>query len=189
MLHKASLRKDILTKRDSIPLTVKKAKDKAIEERLFLLPEFIAARTIFFFASFRSEVDTFDMIRRALEGGKRVALPRVEGRLLGLYEIKNLAELVPGYMKIPEPSVLTEDRKMTINDVDAVVIPGAAFDQTGNRIGYGGGFYDRLLSELQRPVPLIAPTYEEQVIDLVPADAYDKKVTIILTDRREIRCL
>jgi 5-formyltetrahydrofolate cyclo-ligase len=187
-MDKASLRKEILSKRDSIPPAIKKIKDKGIEDRLVNLNEFRTAKTIFFFASFRSEVDTFSMIKRSLEAGKRVALPRVEGRLLGLYEIKSLAELVPGYMKIPEPSVLTEDRKMTINDVDAVIIPGAAFDQTGNRIGYGGGFYDRLLAELQKSVPIIAPTYEEQVIDAVPADPHDKKVSIIVTDRREIHC-
>ncbi len=188
MPDKAALRKSILALRDGILPFVKKSKDRAIEERLFQFPEFTAAKTVFFFASFRSEVDTFGMIRRALEGGKRVALPRVEGQNLGLYEIKSLDELTPGYMGIPEPSVLTEDRKIAINDVDAVIIPGAAFDQTGNRIGYGCGFYDRLLSELQRPVPVIAPTYEEQVIDSVPAEDHDKKVDIIITDLRVMRC-
>ncbi len=188
-MDKASLRKEILAKRDSIPPAEKKIKDKEIEERLFLLPEFKTAKTIFFFASFRTEVDTFGMIRISLEEGKRVVLPRVEGQALGLYEIKGLDELITGYMKIPEPSVLTDDRKVTINDVDAIIIPGAAFDQTGNRIGYGGGFYDRLLAQLQKPVPIIAPTYEEQVIESVPTDPHDKKVNIIVTDSREIRCL
>jgi len=80
------------------------------------------------------------MIRKTLAGGRRVVLPRVEGQNLGLYEIKSLDELHSGCMNIPEPSVLTDDRKVTINDVDVVVIPGAAFDERGNRIGYGGGF-------------------------------------------------
>ncbi len=188
MSDKASLRIETLAKRDSIPPVVKRAKDKAIGERLFLLPEFKAARTIFFFASFRSEVNTFDMIQRALDEGRRAVLPRVEGQDLGLYEVRSLDELVPGYMKIPEPSVLTDDRKVSINDVELIIAPGAAFDEAGNRIGYGGGFYDRLLSELQKPVPVITPTYEEQVIGSVPAESHDKKVSIIVTDRREIRC-
>jgi len=187
-MDKVSLRKEILAKRDSIPPVVKKSKDRSIEVRLFDLNEFKTAKTIFFFASFRSEVDTIGMIKQALDEGKRVVLPRVEGQILGLYEIKNLDELAPGYMGIPEPSVLTDDRRISINDVDAVIIPGAAFDQTGNRIGYGGGFYDRLLAQLQKPVPIIAPTYEEQVIDSVPAEPHDKKVNIIVTDLREIRC-
>ena len=188
MRDKASLRKQILLKRDSIPPTVKKAKDTAVEERIFLLPEFKTAKTILFFASFRSEVDTVGMIERSLEAGKTVVLPRVQGKDLALYQIKGIFELVPAYMGIPEPSVLTDDRRMSVNDVDAIIIPGAAFDETGNRIGYGGGFYDRLLAELQKSVPVIAPTYEEQVVESVPADPHDKKVSIIVTDSREIRC-
>ena len=188
MQDKTVLRKEILAKRDSIPVAVKKLKDRAIEDLLFSLGEIQQSKTIFFFASFRSEVDTFSMIRRSLEEGKRVALPRVEGADLGLYLIKNLDELAPGYMKIPEPTVLTDDRKVSIHDVDAVIVPGAAFDLSGNRIGYGGGFYDRLLAGMQRTIPIIAPAYEEQVIDAVPADQHDKKVSIIVTDRQEIRC-
>jgi len=188
MQDKASLRKEILAKRSSIPPEVRKTKDGKIQKRLFGVEEFKAAKTIFFFASFRSEVDTFGMIRKTLAGGRRVVLPRVEGQNLGLYEIKSLDELISGCMNIPEPSVLTDDRKVTINDVDVVVIPGAAFDERGNRIGYGGGFYDRLLEELQKTIPIIAPTYDEQVINSVPAFAYDKKVGIIVTDRRVIRC-
>ena len=185
---KAALRKEILAKRDLIPSAVKKIKDKAVEERLFGLEAIKNSQTLFLFASFRSEVDTFGMIKRALGDRKRVVLPKVEGKNLGLYVISNVDELVPGYMQIPEPSVLTDDRKVTINEVDAIIVPGAAFDPSGNRIGYGGGFYDRLLAGLERPVPVIAPTYEEQVIDSVPADAHDRKVDIIVTDRREVWC-
>jgi 5-formyltetrahydrofolate cyclo-ligase len=186
MQDKASLRKEILAKRNRIPVSVKKVKDRAIEDRLFELDEIKHAKTVFFFASFRSEVETSGMIRRSLKEGKTVVLPRVEGTAIGLYRITGPGELIPGCMKIPEPSVLTDDRKVRINDVDAIIVPGAAFDRSGNRIGYGGGFYDRLLAQLQKPVPVIAPAYEEQVIDVVPADSHDKKVSIIVTDRRVI---
>jgi len=186
MQDKASLRKEILAKRNGIPASVKKVKDRAIEDRLFELDELKHAKTVFFFASFRSEVDTSGMIRRSLKEGKTVILPRVEGTALGLYRITGPDELIPGCMNIPEPSVLTDDRKVRINDVDAIIVPGAAFDRSGNRIGYGGGFYDRLLAQLQKPVPVIAPAYEEQVIDTVPADSHDKKVGMIVTDRRVI---
>ena len=188
MQDKAALRKEILARRDSIPVVVRKLKDRAIAELLFSLSEIQQSRTVFFFASFKSEVDTFSMIRRSLEEGKQVALPRVEGADLGLYLIKSLDELAPGYMQIPEPTVLTDDRKVSIHDVDAAIVPGVAFDRSGNRIGYGGGFYDRLLAGLEKPVPVVAPAFEEQVIDSVPADPHDKKVSIIVTDRQEIRC-
>jgi len=58
----------------------------------------------------------------------------------------------------------------------------------GNRIGYGGGYYDRLLSGMQKHVPVIAPAYEEQIIDSIPSEPHDRKVQIIVTDRQLIRC-
>jgi len=188
MQDKAALRKQILARRDSIPGAVRKLKDRAIEERLFSLREMQQSTTVFFFASFRSEVDTFGLIRRSREEGRRVVLPRVEGANLGLYLVNSLDELAPGYMKIPEPTVLTDDRKVGIHDIDAVIVPGAAFDRSGNRIGYGGGFYDRLLADMQTTIPIIALTYDEQLIDAVPVDQHDKKVSIIVTDLQEIRC-
>ncbi len=189
MSDKASLRREILARRNSIPPAVKESKDSAIEELLFGLDEVASAKTVSIFASFRSEVNTFGIITKLLSGGRRVALPRVEGQFLVLYEIRSLDELRPGCMNIPEPSVLSGDRKVSINDVDAIIVPGAAFDENGNRIGYGGGFYDRLLSGLRKPIPIIAPAYEEQVIASVPAYAHDRKVSVIATDRRVIRCV
>ena len=190
MIDKGLLRRELLKKRDSIPSQVRKAKYAAINERLLLLDEIRNANVLFFFASFRSEVNTLDAIAQLLSDGKRLVLPKVdnERRILLLYEVKGMEELAEGYMGIPEPSVLTEDRMVEINGVDAVIIPGAGFDVEGNRIGYGGGYYDRLLSLLTRHVPVIAPAYEEQIIDSIPSESHDIKVSMIVTDRRVIRC-
>jgi 5-formyltetrahydrofolate cyclo-ligase len=116
MQDKTYLRKEILSRRDRIPQAAKKIKDSKIQERLSGLQEFRASKTIFFFASFRSEADTFGLIRKSLEEGRRVVLPKVEGNDLGLYEIRGLDELVPGYMGIPEPCMLGDDRKVGVND-------------------------------------------------------------------------
>ena len=190
MIDKALLRRELLKKRDSIPSQVRKAKDRVINERLMSLDEIKNANVLFFFASFRSEVNTLDVIAQLISDGKRLVLPKVdnERHLLLLYELKGMDELAEGYMGIPEPSVLTEDRMVEINGVDAVIIPGAGFDVEGNRIGYGGGYYDRLLSSLTRNVPIVAPAYEEQIIESIPSESHDIKVGIILTDRRVIRC-
>jgi len=187
-LDKSSLRKEMLSRRDRIPPEVRGVKNRLILANVETLEEFISSKVIFTFASFRSEVDTTGIIRLAFSSGKRVVLPRVEGQDLGLFEIRDLAELAPGYMKIPEPSGLTDERRVGINDVDAVIIPGAAFDVRGNRIGYGGGYYDRLLAGLRKSVVVIAPAYEEQIVEAVPTDEHDKKVNILVTDRRVIRC-
>lgn len=188
MQDKAGLRRELLRRRDHIPPVVRKVKDREIEARLYGLDEFISAKVIFFFASFRTEADTSGMITKSLQEGRKVILPKVEGKDLGLYEIKGIAELRPGYMDIPEPSVLSDDRRADINEVDLIIIPGAAFDEAGNRIGYGGGYYDRLLSGLQKDIPVVAPAYEEQVEDCIPSEPHDIRVQMIVTDRRVIRC-
>jgi 5-formyltetrahydrofolate cyclo-ligase len=190
MTDKNLLRAALLKTRDAIPVEVRRAKDRLIRERLLSLDEVKNAKVLFFFASFRSEVDTIGPMKSLLAEGKRVVLPKVEREhhLLLLYEIKGLEELVPGYMGIPEPSVLSEERTIIVNDIDGVVIPGAGFDEAGGRIGYGGGYYDRLLSSFEREIPVIAPAYEEQVVDSIPAEPHDIRVDLIVTDRRLIRC-
>jgi 5-formyltetrahydrofolate cyclo-ligase len=186
---KASLRKKILGKRDAIPPEVQRAKNRLIGERLLSLDEIRNALVVFIFASFRSEVDTSVIITHLLAEGKKVVLPVVDKEHHGLllYEIRGLDELAPGCMEIPEPSVRTGERLVAINDADAVVIPGAGFDPAGNRIGYGGGYYDILLSGLERHIPIIAPAFEEQIADSLPSEPHDIRVDTIVTDRRIIR--
>lgn len=190
MIDKALLRKELLGRRDAIPSGVRKAKDRVIHERLMSLDEIKKANVLFFFASFRSEVNTLDAIAQLLINGKRIVLPKVdrERHVLLLYEVKGIEELTAGYMNIPEPAVFTEERMVDINNVDAAIIPGAGFDAEGNRIGYGGGYYDRLLSSLTHHVPVVAPAYEEQIVESVPAEPHDIRADMIVTDRRVIRC-
>jgi 5-formyltetrahydrofolate cyclo-ligase len=187
---KNSLRKALLKKRDSIPPEVRKAKSALIHKQLRDFDEVKQANVIFLFASFRSEVDTTGFIRESLEIGKHVVLPKVapeQGGLL-LYEIRKPEDLAPGCMGIPEPAGDVPELERSIQDVDLIVIPGAGYDLSGNRIGYGAGYYDLLLSRLNRHRPIIAPAYEEQVVASIPAEAHDIPVHLIVTDRRIIRC-
>jgi 5-formyltetrahydrofolate cyclo-ligase len=207
MLDKALLRKEVFRKRDAIPLEVRRVKNGLIRDRLLSLDEIKSSNKLLFFASFRTEVDTSEMIEKILSEGKRAVLPKVdrERHILLLYEIKGVDDLKPGYMGIPEPSFaadnfplpsfnkggaggFAENRLIDINEVDIVIVPGAGFDLSGNRIGYGEGYYDRLLSGLKREIPILALAYEEQVIDAIPSEPYDVKVHAIATDRRVIRC-
>ena len=188
MRDKAGVRRELLGRRDRIPPEVRKAKSRMIRASLLSLEEFRNAGIIFFFASFRTEVDTTELIKMSLSMGKRVVLPKVDAAThdLLLFEVRDSAGLAPGYMGIPEPSA--EAEQMGINDVDIVIIPGAGYDVSGNRVGYGGGYYDRLLSGLQKDIPVIAPAFEEQVLDSIPSEPHDIRVNVIVTDRRTIRC-
>lgn len=186
---KSLIRRQVLSRRDAIDPREKERKDGIIKDSLLSLPEFQGSSVILFFASFRSEVSTPQLIEEALRLRKRIVLPSVDvsDRQLRLFEIKGLEEIGRGYMGIPEPNV-PDDRERDINDVTLIVMPGAAFDIEGNRLGYGAGYYDRLLSCLRRKIPLVALAYEEQIVESVPAEPHDIKVHAIVTDGRVIRC-
>ena len=186
---KRTIRRETLQKRDSLAKDLKAEKDISILQRIIMLPEFSDAKTILFYASFRSEADTMDMIKLSLHLGKLAVLPRVckKEHILKLYEIKNMDELARGYMWILEPSV-DEARLRKLPDIDLVIIPGAAYDTQGNRLGYGAAYYDKLLAGMERKIPVIAPAYEEQIAEKIPAEPHDIKIDMIVTDKRVIRC-
>ena len=179
---KKILRKQVLAARDGLSPDEKRAKSREIEERLFSLPEFTSARVVMFFASFRTEVETGAMIRRALSSGKRVVLPKVKGDELSLYEINDFDDdVVPGAWGIPEPK---EIRPAKLDDIDLMIMPGAAFDERGNRVGYGAGFYDKLLPAFRKKT--VALAFETQIVRDVPSDAHDVPVDKIVTEKRVI---
>jgi 5-formyltetrahydrofolate cyclo-ligase len=182
---KEDVRKKVLLIRDSITPAVKLEKDTAIRERLLSLEYFKQARAILFYASFRSEVDTFQLIKYSLKAGKKIALPKVdkEKKRLEIYTIQDLSEVAPGYMGIPEP-VPAIHREVILDEIDIVIIPGAGFDLKRNRLGYGAGYYDRLLSKSINKKMTIALAFEEQIVDDIPAEPHDVKVDMIVTDKR-----
>jgi 5-formyltetrahydrofolate cyclo-ligase len=179
---KKELRKKVLAARDKLLPRQRAAKSREIEERLFSLPEYKSARAVLFFASFRSEVDTGPMIRRALTFGKRVVLPKVAGAQLVLHEISDFDnDVAPGAWGIPEP---IESRPVMLDEIDLVIVPGAAFDERGNRLGYGAGFYDKLLPAFRKTT--VALAFECQIVPKVPAELHDVQIMKIVTDRRVI---
>lgn len=186
---KKTIRRETLQKRDSIAKNLKIEKDISILQRIIMLPEFSAAKRILFYASFRSEVDTIDLIKLSLHLGKIAVLPRVcrKENILRLYEIKSINELASGYMWILEPPV-DETKLRKMSDIDLVIIPGAAFDTQGNRLGYGAAYYDKLLATMENKIPIVAPAYEEQIVEKIPAEPHDIRVDKIITDKRVIEC-
>ncbi len=185
---KKIIRRELLQKRDQIPFEIRSVKNTYIKQKLFSLPEFNKAKTILFYASFRSEVDTLKMVEESLQIRKRVVLPKVDevNHKLILYRIKKLEELRAGFMGIPEPA-LPKERIINIKDIDLIVVPGVAFDHSGNRLGYGGGYYDILLSNINKKVTIVALAFEEQILQSIPSESHDIKVDIIITDKRIIR--
>jgi 5-formyltetrahydrofolate cyclo-ligase len=191
-LDKKALRKEIISHRDSIPSEIRELKDREILKRLTGINAFQEARAILFYASFRSGVNTEKLIRQALEDGIITVLPRVvkSNDILKLYVIRNLADLAPGSWGILEP-IAAEERELQAVDIDIVIAPGVAFDERCNRLGYGKGYYDKLLSARDSAAhkPLIVGlAYEEQIVSSLPCNPHDIKMDIVITDKRIITC-
>jgi 5-formyltetrahydrofolate cyclo-ligase len=203
---KKNLREKLLRKRDSIEPKEKRKKDAAIRKRLYASTDFRNAKSILFYASFRSEAATIQCIVHALKLKKMVMLPLVDRKrkTLRIFQIKNVSDLKSGFMDIPEPDAQKMNERC-LNDIDIAIIPGAGFDPEGNRLGYGAGYYDKLLSGIRdqglgvskkelipktqnlKPV-LIALAFEEQVVPEIPSDKHDIKMDGIITEKRTIYC-
>ena len=188
---KKELRKKILALRDALPLEERQRKSKSIHSRLFSLPELTRAKTVAFFVSFRSEVLTETMIKEALALGKVVVVPITDlthRKLTFSRVIDYAADLTPGTWDILEPKPDCV-RPVAFEEIDLVITPGAVFNHIGDRIGYGGGFYDGILKSLQKKGTSVALAFELQVVEEVPVDPdHDEAVDIIITEERVIRC-
>jgi 5-formyltetrahydrofolate cyclo-ligase len=151
------------------------------------LPELRSAETLLMFASFGTEVDTSPLIAWALTEGKTVCLPRVLApRHMAAFHVTDPdTHLLPGAWGIPEPR---EDLQVVAPDrLDAVVVPGAVFDTSGKRCGYGGGFYDTYLPLTRADTRWVALAFETQVIADLPCEPHDLAVSVVVTETRVIR--
>jgi 5-formyltetrahydrofolate cyclo-ligase len=193
--EKALLRKLILEKRRALSDHERGAKSISIQERLLGLEEFNQGGVVHIFLSFKGEVMTDGIVRKALTLGKRVVVPVVANEAEGLIlsELKKYPEEVePGTLGIPEPKK-EHIRRVEIGIIDLFVLPGVAFDTEGNRLGYGRGYYDRILGRTAPvqaigQVPLVALAFELQLVDCIPSSVHDVRVHKIVTEDRVIEC-
>ncbi len=188
-LHEAktALRRDLLSRRDALPIEHRVAAGDAISARIAVLPSFVHAHTVLLTLAFRSEWDTLPLVRTALAAGKIVVLPRVDqaSRMLALHALSDpVADIVPGYRGIPEPRA--DAPAIAAERVDWVLVPGVAFDRDGRRLGYGGGYYDRLLPLLRAGTPRVAGAYDAQLVARVPFAPHDLTVDAIVTETQTI---
>lgn len=168
--------------RKALSASERESRDRAIRENVLDFLDRQGKKWLFSFVSYGTEPDTHGIIRQVLaEGERKVAVPRVEGREIKFYRIASLNELQPGYQKIPEPvtaeCVRAEDGVM--------LLPGLAFDLDKNRVGYGGGYYDRYLEKCNMKLLTTAGmAYDFQVVDRINTEPFDCKVQWIITDKR-----
>ncbi len=184
-MDKKKLRQIYRTKRDNLSISQRREKSLSIKRVLFSDSDFRAGETILFFSSFGSEVETQGMIKEALMEERRVILPLTcqEERRLKLYEINSLDQLKEGVYGIMEPDSCS-CRPVESKELEVIIIPGLIFDYRGYRIGYGGGYYDRLLENKDPAVPGIALAFEIQLREGIPVEDHDLPVDKLITEER-----
>ncbi len=179
---KVALRREMVARRDALDPRVRDAAGGAIVARIVALRSFMAARTVLLTLPFRTEWDTWPLVQAALDAGKGVAVPRVNTatRMLDLHAIVDpVGDVGAGHQGIPEP--LPHCPVAAPADIDWVLVPGVAFDRQGGRLGYGGGYYDRLLPMLPRHAARIAGAFDLQLVGKVPVGPHDVRVDAIVT--------
>jgi 5-formyltetrahydrofolate cyclo-ligase len=183
---KRKIRYGIQEKRDSLDESIRLEKSHQIANRLMGLRQYDESSHLLAYYPFRSEIDTRIIIRDAMARGKKIALPRVGKEGLELFYIEDLKEdLEPGSYDIMEP-IPSKCKKAEPSKIDLAIVPGVGFDRKHNRLGYGGGFYDRLLTSIPGSVPRIALSFDLQLIDKVPVSEHDLKIDILITESQII---
>ena len=183
------LRKEILSKRDRLTLQQIASMSRRIELSLLDRSEIKTAETVFTYVNFRSEVSTREIINQLLHQGKQVAVPitRVKEKRLDIVTISDPEnDLVPGYWGIPEPREELVDQKLIASgDIDVIILPGSVFDKRCGRFGYGGGYYDRLLSQIPA-AKRIALAFDLQVVNEIPLKDHDEILDFVITEEQTI---
>ena len=183
---KKRLRREALRRRRELSAGAVREKSSRIMGSIFSMNEWAEASLILFYVDSKdNEVETRGAIERAIREGRRVACPitNLATKTLVFSEIHGLDELVPGCFGLLEPRE-KQAKPVEVADASLVIVPGIAYDGQCNRLGYGGGFYDRVLAEAS--APSVAPAYDYQIVDEVPMGEYDQLVDRIVTETRVI---
>lgn len=133
------------------------------------------------------EVDTWNLIKKIWSQGKKAVVPKCEPKtkMMKFYEITSFDQLEIVYMHLHEPitHLTTEVPK---EKIDCLIVPGLAYDRQGFRLGFGGGYYDRFLSDFKKSTLSLA--FYMQIVEKIPTDDYDVPIEKIITEKEIINC-
>jgi 5-formyltetrahydrofolate cyclo-ligase len=183
VLRRAAIaRRNALTEQECLHLS------RAIQARALELPAYQTSRSVVLYSAIDNEVSTEDILDHALISGRKVFYPRTApdggGELIG---IDSSRDLCAGRYGIREPSGA---ERLSKHDCEGlvIVVPGLAFDLTGNRLGRGKGWYDRVLAQLEDRGTVVGLAYDCQIVEKVPVKPWDRKVHFIVTENKVVDC-
>lgn len=180
--EKVRLRKQIIEHMNSLSEERYTTLSEKIAFSLYAQKEWAEAKTIGITLSMENEVNTYPIIEKAWEEGKKVVVPKCNKgtRTMSFRQISNFDQLEIVYMNLREPiPALTEE--VNADEIDLQIVPGVAYTERGERIGYGGGYYDRYLMHYKGKTLSLA--YSFQIVEHIPLEPFDKNVEKIITEK------
>ncbi|WP_432663492.1 5-formyltetrahydrofolate cyclo-ligase [Wukongibacter baidiensis] len=184
MEGKKKLRKNLLKNREVMEKQTVEKLSKKIMKNVIKIPEFKQSKVVMIYLSFKNEVETNELIDWCFEQGKEVVIPYcvVDNRQIIPCKLdverKGLKKNKYGIWEPKKDSMVTVE----IENIDSIIIPGVGFDENCNRLGFGGGYYDRFLVKRKKNIPAIAICYQNQIIKSVPTDNYDIPMDMVVTE-------
>lgn len=180
--EKVRLRKQIIEHMNSLSEERYTTLSEQIAFSLYAQKEWAEAKTIGITLSMENEVNTYPIIEKAWEEGKKVVVPKCnkETRTMSFRKISNFDQLETVYMNLREP-ILALTEEVNADEIDLQIVPGVAYTERGERIGYGGGYYDRYLVHYKGKTLSLA--YSFQMVDHIPVEPFDKNIEKIITEK------
>ena len=185
--EKTRMRAAVLATRDALPPSVRASASRLIVEKICALAQYEKAKIVMTYMGFGSEIETQPFFERIIADGKIAVLPRVDRRsqTLMLHTARDISDLLTGKWGIREPGA--DAPPVSINEVDFLLMPGVAFDRLGNRLGYGRGYYDKLLSTADPALRRVAAAFSCQIVQAVPVGPNDQRIDSIITENEIIK--
>lgn len=184
---KRDVRRAVLDARDALSAADRDAQAAAVTDRLLALPELAGAQTVMAFSSFGSELPTTQLIEALDAAGVKVVLPVIVDGEIEAHAFRPGDPTTVTHFGAREPAARHEAVSPTA--IDAVVVPAVAFDRSGRRVGYGGGFYDRFLPRTRVDTPRIGIGLSVQLADDdLPAGDFDLRVDVVVVPNEVVRC-
>ena len=188
-LDKVAVREMMVRRRNNLAASEVTQLSQKIEENLFSCDDFLDCQRILYYLSFDKEVCTDSMIFRSLMLQKKVYVPRINKstKKMEICQIKSLGvDMKLNDFGIREPVHVPVELP---KNIDVVIAPGLAFDRSGGRIGFGGGYYDKLFAELPKRSLLVGIAYNFQILGSLHQDFWDKKVQKVMTEKETLNGL
>jgi len=183
-MDKKALRKQIIALRALKTQAERSEAESAVFDILMHFNLFIKAQSISSFVDFRDEISMTTINQSIIDSGKTLLLPYISllTNDMRFYVVEDLTTLKRNAFGILEPDperhVLFEE-----SHIDCVLTPGVAFDASGYRLGYGGGFYDRFFSRIEKAIPKIGIAFDLQCVEILPVEHYDHPITHLITEK------